>query len=98
LWLRRGFTTQLAFNLTHGISLAIAATMIVATLAPAFMAKPEVGPASALSSSSSSSSGSFSFFACDGRGAESRSGPGLADSARACQVNDPHLEPSVLDA
>jgi len=93
----RSFTTQLAFNLTHGISLAIATTMIVATLAPAFMAKPEVGPASVLASSSSSSSGSFFFLACDGPGAEPRSGPGLADSARACQVNDTRFEPSIVD-
>mmetsp|Transcript_19347 Transcript_19347/g.48340 ORF Transcript_19347/g.48340 Transcript_19347/m.48340 type:complete len:238 (+) Transcript_19347:428-1141(+) len=34
----RSFTTQLVYNLTHGVSITIAATIIIATLAPSFMA------------------------------------------------------------
>ena len=40
----RSFTTQLAYNLTHGVSPAIAATITIATLAPCVMANPQETP------------------------------------------------------
>ena len=40
----KSFTTQLAYNVTHGVSPAIAALVIAGTLAPCVMAKSEETP------------------------------------------------------
>ena len=40
----KSFTTQLAYNLTHGVSLTIIALVIAGTLAPCVMANPKETP------------------------------------------------------
>ena len=40
----KSFTTQLAFNLTHGVSLTIITLVIAGTLAPMIMADPKETP------------------------------------------------------